>query len=153
MLQCVAVCRQCVAVCCSVLQCVAASARKHSPSEREGYGSSHCTAMCWQCIGSMLQSVGNVLQCVAASALEHTLSEKESYCNSHCVGSVLAVCRRYCSVLAVCCSVFSECCRVLQCVGSVLQCGAVFSSELQVRQCVAVCYRVLQQMTSQIISE
>ena len=102
---------QCIAVSCSVLQCVAVFL--------------HCVAVCC----SMLQRVPlcrNVLQCVALS-----------YSVMQFVANVLqyvAVCCSELQCMAVCCS-------VLQCVAvcySVLQCAAVCCSVLQ---CVAVCCR------------
>ena len=121
---------QCVAVCCSVLQCVT----KQSTTTRHTRPVTN--------LKSSVTHQKSVLQCVAVwcSVLQ---------CVAVCC-SVLQCVVVYCNVLqcvAVCCSVLqsvAECCSVLQCAAvccSVLRCVAVCCSVLQ---CVAVCCSVLQ---------
>jgi len=109
---------QCVAVCCSVLQCVH---QHHQPSI--SFSLCLCRAQC-----------RSVLQCVAVYL--------------HCVCSVFAVCLQcVCSGVAACCRVFTVSCSVLQGVYGVFQCVAAFCSAsvcsrvvvyCNVLQCIAV---------------
>jgi len=108
---------QCVAICYSVLHCVAVFALFQHGKTIHHFSSlsaSLCVAACWQRVGSVL-----------AACWQR-------------VGSVLAACwQRVGSMLEACCSVWqfaAVCCSVLQCVAvccSVLQCAAVSCSELQ----------------------
>jgi len=157
---------QCVAVCCSVLQCVAET---HIPELTAQHQSKRpkcvaaccsvlqCVAVC--CSGAYTRTYGaapanelSVLQCVAETHVPELTAQHQSK-QLKCVVV-------YCSVLqcvAVCCSVLQRCIRqnirrsteayeqsVLQCVAvrcSVSQRVEVFGNVLQ---CVAVCCSVLQ---------
>ena len=135
--ECVAVCcsvLQCVAVCCSVWQCVAVCC---SVLRRAAVCCSvlQCIAVCSVCC-SMLQNVlqyvavwCSELQCVAVvaeSPASYASDTRGIACNNH-----IAALYRVLQGVAVCCSVHqcvAVCCSVLQCV-------AVCCSVLQLLQC------------------
>jgi len=132
---------QCVAVCCSVLQCVA----EHTPSTNYWAQPLYvCRSVCC-----------SVLQCVAVCCRTHSIDKLLS-------AALLCVSQYVLQCVAVCCSV---CYNVLQCAAGccrVLQCVAVYCILLQdtlhrqtsaahkcdlydyAAMCVAVCCSVLQ---------
>jgi len=160
---------QCVAVCCSVLQCIETCytvSRMTLTYCMSGCATSTRTLQCGVVCCSVLQCVAvcySVLQCVAVCCRAKYLP-RVRVCYFHLHVAV------WCSMLqcvAVCCSVLqcvAVCCSVLQgkvlttCLGvsatptCMLQCVAVCYSvavrtsvavRCSVIQCVAVCYRVL----------
>ena len=116
---------QCVAVCCSVLQCL--SGRDAENLERN--------RLCLVVRCSVSQCVGGVLQCVAMCCRwgrNHLFLSGDKKIS--------------CSVLLYVGSVLQCVGSVLQCVGSVLQCvGSVLQCAANVLPCAAVCCTMLRE--------
>jgi len=115
---------QCVAVCCSVLQCDAVRCMCHSKLQ--------CVAVCCSMLQWVAVCYSVLLQYVAMSYVRCVLLQS----NAGCIAIHMLQCVTVCYSVLQCVTV---CCSVLQCVAvccSVLQCIAVYSNLLQ---CVAVC--------------
>ena len=119
-------CYDCVAVCCSVLQCVAVL---------DPLTCLPCLILCHDSFVHV-PSLIHFCRCSQNGSLWWTLLAKKVVCVAVCcsVLQCVAVCCSVLQCVAVCCSVLqciAVCCSVLQCVAvccSVLQCTAVYRS-------------------------